>query len=172
MRSLEIGESFVGSGVDAAHVNTVLGPRSGPAGTAFATALATPTAGHTPFIAVVRPGLPAKPLTLFVNKAAIAGDSHARLTWGAAQAGVAGGVADAVADGVISAGEVDELALIAAVWVDPAAADGEAVYRNNRAATRGALGNGRRGLPALEEVLAARLTPQNPFFHPRERAPR
>jgi 5,6,7,8-tetrahydromethanopterin hydro-lyase len=59
----------------------------------------------------VRPGLPAKPLTLFVNKAAIASDSHARLTWGAAQAGVAGGV--------------------------------------------------------LDDVLAARLAPENPFFQPR-----
>ncbi len=70
MRALEIGESFVGSGPEAAHINTVLGPRSGPAGTAWATALATPTAGHAPFVAVVRPGLPAKPLTLFVNNRA------------------------------------------------------------------------------------------------------
>jgi 5,6,7,8-tetrahydromethanopterin hydro-lyase len=164
---MEIGESFVGEGADAAHVNTVLGPRSGPVGTAWATALATPSAGHTPFIAVVRPGLPAKPLTLFVNKAAIASDSHASLTWGAAQAGVASGVADAVADGVIPRGEVDELVLIAAVWVDPAARDAEAVYRNNRAATRAALANGRTGEPKLDRVLEARLTPRNPFFVPK-----
>jgi 5,6,7,8-tetrahydromethanopterin hydro-lyase len=164
MRAMEIGESFVGEGADAAHINTVLGPRSGPVGTAWATALATPSAGHTPFIAVVQPGLPAKPLTLFVNKAAIAGDKHASLTWGAAQAGVASGVADAVADGVIARGEVDELALIAAVWVDPAARDADAVYRNNRAATRAALVAGRANEPPLERVLEARLAPHNPFF--------
>ena len=164
MRAMEIGEAFVGDGADAAHVNTVLGPRSGPVGSAWATALATPSTGHTPFIAVVRPGLPAKPLTLFVNKAAIAGDAHANLTWGAAQAGVASGVADAVADGVIARGEVDELALIAAVWVDPAARDPDAVYRNNRAATRAAVANGRANQPALDEVLEARLAPRNPFF--------
>jgi 5,6,7,8-tetrahydromethanopterin hydro-lyase len=172
MRALEIGESFVGSGPEAAHINTVLGPRSGPAGTAWATALATPSAGHAPFVAVVRPGLPAKPLTLFVNKAAIASDSHARLTWGAAQAGVAAGVADAVADGVIARAEVDELALIAAVWVDPAAADAEAVYLNNRAATRTALESGRRALPPLDEILEARRAPENPFFRPRGRGSR
>ena len=160
----EIGEAFVGEGADAAHVNTVLGPRSGPVGTAWATALATPSAGHTPFIAVVRPGLPAKPLTLFVNKAAIAGDVHANLTWGAAQAGVAGGVADAVADGVIARGEIDELALIAAVWVHPGARDAGAVYRNNRAATRAAIANGRANQPPLDSVLEARLAPRNPFF--------
>jgi 5,6,7,8-tetrahydromethanopterin hydro-lyase len=164
MRAMEIGESFVGDGAHAAHVNTVLGPRSGPVGTAWATALATPSTGHTPFIAVVRPGLPAKPLTLFVNKAAIAGDVHANLTWGAAQAGVAAGVADAVGDGVIPEAEVDELALIAAVWVDPAAHDAEAVYRNNRAATRAALGAGHANEPKLDQVMEARATPHNPFF--------
>ncbi len=92
--SLLIGESFVGEGAEAAHINTVLGDRAGPVGTAWATALATPSAGHTPFVAVLEPGIPVKPLTLFVNKAAITGDVHGTLTWGAAQAGVAGGVAD------------------------------------------------------------------------------
>lgn len=163
---IEIGESFVGDGDEAAHLNTVLGPRDGPVGTAWATALATPTAGHAPYLVVLQPGLPVKPPTLFVNKAAIAGDEHARLTWGAAQAGVAGGVADALADGVIRAGEADALVLIAAVWVSPAARDAEAVYRNNRRATRESLAAGRTKAPALADVLAARAQPWNPFFRP------
>jgi 5,6,7,8-tetrahydromethanopterin hydro-lyase len=163
-RGMELGEAFVGSGAEAAHVNTVLGPREGPVGAAFAAALATPTAGHAPFVAVVRPGLPAKPFTLFVNKAAIAGERHAGLTWGAAQAGVASGVMDAVAAGAIPARDVDALALIAAVWVDPAASDADAVYRNNREATARALGAGRNAEPALADVLAARARPSNPFF--------
>ena len=167
MTQIQIGEAFVGEGAEAAHLNTVLGPRDGPVGAAWATALATPSAGHAPFVAVVRPGLPAKPLTLFVNKAAIAGEAHARLTWGAAQAGVASGVMDAVAAGVLAAAELDALALIAAVWVDPAARDADAVYRNNRAATRAALEAGREARPALADVLAARATPENPFFKPR-----
>lgn len=167
MQGLEIGEAFVGQGAEAAHVNTVLGAREGPVGTAWATALATPSAGHAPFVAVLQPGLPVKPLTLFVNKAAIAGDDHARLTWGAAQAGVAGGVADAVVDGVIARDAVDALVLIAAVWVDPAARDAGAVYRNNRAATRAALAAGRTRQPALDDVIRARASPWNPFFAPR-----
>jgi len=164
---MEIGEGFEGAGADAAHVNTVLGAREGAVGTAWATALATPSAGHTPFICVLQPGLPIKPLTLFVNKAAIAGTLHANLTWGAAQCGVAGGVADAVAEGVIDRQAADALLLIAAVWVAPDAADAERVYRNNRAATRLALEAGRRGDPALDRVLAARHAPENPFFRPR-----
>ena len=161
---MQIGESFVGSGANAAHVNTVLGTRAGPVGAAFATALATPTHGHAPFVAVVRPGLPAKPVTLFVNKAEVRGDGHARLTWGPAQAGVAGGVVDAVSEGVIPRGQVDELVLIAAVWVDWDADDGDEVYGNNRAATLGALRAGSRHEPTLDEVIAAGASPWNPFF--------
>ncbi len=163
---IELGEAFVGNGAEAAHVNTVLGARSGAVGTAWATALATPSSGHAPFVAVLRPGVPAKPFTLFVNKAAIAGEAHARLTWGAAQAGVAAGVMDAVAAGDVAAALVDTLALIAAVWVDPQARDAEAVYRNNRAATAGALAAGHRREPALANALAARARPENPFFTP------
>ena len=49
-----IGESFIGEGAEAAHINVVLGTRAGPVGTAWATALATPSAGHTPFVAVLQ----------------------------------------------------------------------------------------------------------------------
>jgi 5,6,7,8-tetrahydromethanopterin hydro-lyase len=115
---------------------------------------------------VLRPSLPVKPLTLFVNKAAIAGDGHARLTWGAAQAGVAGGVADAVAEGLVLPENVDTWVLIAAVWVNPEARDAGAVYRNNRAATQAAIRAGRDRTPSVESVLAAREHPFNPYFDP------
>jgi 5,6,7,8-tetrahydromethanopterin hydro-lyase len=161
-----IGESFVGEGAEAAHINTVLGDRHGPVGTAWATALATPRQGHTPFVTVLRPNLPVKPLTLFVNKAPIADTQHGDLTWGAAQAGVAGGVADAVVEGIISEQDAEHLVLIAAVWVNPQAKNAELVYRNNRAATRNALHAGRDGTPKVADVLAAKDAPYNPFFTP------
>lgn len=163
-RALRIGECFVGDGVNAAHINTVLGDRSGPAGSAWATALASPSPGHVPFVAVLQPSLPVKPMTLFVTKSAPANDKHANLIWGPAQAGVAAGVADAVADGLLPAEAVDDLALIAAVWVNPEADDADTVYRNNRAATAAALRNGEAGEPSLDRVLAARAAPVNPFY--------
>ena len=133
-------------------------------GVAWATALATPRAGHIPFVAVLQPGLAVKPATLFVNKAAIASARHGDLTWGAAQAGVAAGVTQALADGVIDRERLDDLVLIAAVWVNPDADDEEAVFANNRAATLTALRNARDGLPGVADVLAARDDPRNPFF--------
>jgi 5,6,7,8-tetrahydromethanopterin hydro-lyase len=159
-----IGEGFAGSGPNAAHINTVLGSREGPVGVAWATALATPRAGHASFMVVARPNMPVKPPTLFVNKAEIRGDDHGFLHWGAAQAAVARGVLESVADGTIPPGKVDELVLIAAVWVDWAAADEEEVYANNVEATRVALTSAAEGSPRLEELLAVRSDPQNPFF--------
>lgn len=160
----QVGEGFVGAGSDTAHVNTVLGWRGGPIEAAWATALATPRAGHIPFVVVLQPNLAVQPPTLFVNKAPLSSERHEILTWGAAQAGVACGVTAAVADEIIPGGDVTALLLIAAVWVSPAADDEAAVYENNRAATRAALRAGATGAPDIDAVLAARDAPSNPYF--------
>jgi 5,6,7,8-tetrahydromethanopterin hydro-lyase len=108
--------------------------------------------------------MPVKPPTLFVNKAEIRGDKHGLLHWGAAQAAVARGVLESVANGTVPAPEVDELALIAAVWVDWSASDEEEVYANNIEATRAALESAAQGRPRLEDLLAIASEPLNPFF--------
>jgi 5,6,7,8-tetrahydromethanopterin hydro-lyase len=162
-----IGEGFVGTGPEAAHLNTVLGFREGPAGVAFATGLATPRAGHAGFLVVAQANRPVEPPTLFVNKATIEHETHARLTWGPAQLGVASGVLDAIAEGVIATSNPhpNELVLIAAVWVDPLATDADLVYANNRAATLLALRRGFADAP-LEELVALRNEPRNGYYHP------
>jgi 5,6,7,8-tetrahydromethanopterin hydro-lyase len=133
-------------------------------GTAWATALATPRAGHASFVVVARPNMPVKPPTLFVNKAEIRGEEHGFLHWGAAQAAVARGVLESVAEGTIPQGEVEALVLIAAVWVDWAASDEEEVFANNVEATRAALASAAQGRPRLEDLLAIASEPANPFF--------
>ncbi|HXY90988.1 MAG TPA: formaldehyde-activating enzyme [Acidimicrobiia bacterium] len=160
----QVGEGFAGNGVDAAHLNTVLGARGGPLEAAWVTALATPRQGHIPFVVVAAPNVAVRPPTLFVNKAPLTGDRHERLTWGPAQAGVAGGVADALGDETIPPGDVGRLLLIAAVWVNPAAQDPDAVYRHNRSATHAALRAGASGGPPLAELLRAGEHPVNPYF--------
>jgi 5,6,7,8-tetrahydromethanopterin hydro-lyase len=162
----QLGEAFFGSGPEAAHVNTVLGAKGGPVEAAWATGLATPREGHVAFVVAAQPGLAVKPMTLFVNKATIASESHATLTWGPAQAGVASGVLDAVADAVIPRDAVDELVLIVAVWLDPAAADADAVYGFNRSATHAALAAGAAGAPSIDDVLAVLDTPFNGYWLP------
>jgi 5,6,7,8-tetrahydromethanopterin hydro-lyase len=161
--SIFIGEGFVGDGANAAHINTVMGKRTGPVGTAWATALATPRAGHVPFVAVASPGIPIVPFTLFVNKAAIENDRHGTLTWGAAQAGIAAGVGEAIRNGHMPS-DLNDYVLITAVWVNPAASDEEAVYANNRDATAAALAMAHAGGPALDSAMTAMLNPSNPYF--------
>ncbi|MEU9336000.1 formaldehyde-activating enzyme [Streptomyces sp. NPDC048290] len=162
-----IGESFVGDGADAAHTNVVIGRKGGPVETAWATALATPSAGHVPFLTVLRPSVPVKPLTLFVTKAAAAGELHGRAIWGAAQAGLAQGVLDAVTEGLLPAEDADDLLIIAAVWVNPAVGDLDAAFRNQRAAAHRAVRAAVTGTPTLKEIEAAAADgPSNPFYTP------
>lgn len=169
---IEIGEGFAGDGPNAAHINTILGSRNGPVGTAFATALAQPTPGHVPFLAVWAPNVPLEPPTLFANKATIASESHGTLTWGPAQAGVAAGVTEHAA-ARFSPEEYSRLALIVAVWVNPSADDADAVFANNRAATIIALDRGRLALTSAADTASAVAAfragrhPSNPYFTPR-----
>ena len=135
-------------------------------GAAWATALATPSAGHAPFVAVAQPGVPAVPPTLFVNKAAIANPVHGNMTWGPAEAGVAKGIGQALSESVIDNAEVDDLVLIAAVWVNPEADDEAEVFANNERATFEALSKAVQGRPRPEEFTVAAKTPFNPFFTP------
>ena len=160
-----IGESFAGEGPNAAHLNVVIGRKGGPVETAWATSLATPRAGHIPFLVTLRPNLPVKPMTLFVNKAPTQGERHESLTWGAAQAGVAAGLARAVAHGLVPAEAADEVLVIAAVWVNPAADDEDAVYGNNLAATYDAVKAAVDGRPTVAEVVAEASHPWNAYFH-------
>ncbi len=162
-----IGESFIGEGPNAAHTNIVLGRAGGPVETAWVSALASPSVGYAPFVTVVRPNVPVKPLTLFVNKAAANGELHQRATWGSAQAGLARGVADAVEQGMIPAEEAEDLLIVAAVWVDPSVDDLDACFRNQRAAAFHAVAAAVHAEPGVAEVLAAaEAGPSNPFYTP------
>jgi 5,6,7,8-tetrahydromethanopterin hydro-lyase len=160
----QFGEAFVGEGVNAAHVNTVLGGKGGPVEVAWVTALATPRAGYVAFVASLAPNVAVQPMTLFVNKAPIEGERHAGLTWGAAHAGVAAGVMDAVGEEIILSAFATTRLLIAAVWVNPHADDEAAVFANNRRATKEALAVGRDGKPTVAEAMAAAANPHNAFY--------
>ncbi len=163
---MEIGEAFVGSGADAAHINTMLGVRVGPVGQAFATSLASPTIGHIPFLVVWEPDVPVNPATLFINKAAIESDRHGELTWGAAQAGVALGATRYAAERFPEPGQADGFVLITAVWVDPNASDEQQVLANNAEATYNALKRGAlepQPTGALDRFRLGKF-PSNPYL--------
>lgn len=161
----QVGEAYAGSGQNGAHLNTVLGSKGGPVETAWATALATPREGHVGFVVVARPNMPVVPMTLFVNKATIASERHAELTWGAGQLGVASGVLDALHQGLIDEALAPTLLLIAAVWIAPDADSESAVFENNRIATLESLRRG-SSLSVTPELIDARNSPMNSYYQP------
>ena len=79
---------------------------------------------------------------------------------------MAQGVGQALDESVIDVGDVDNLVLIAAVWVNPNADDEAEVFRNNQVATHEALQKAVQGLPKAADFMVAAKAPFNPFFRP------
>jgi bifunctional enzyme Fae/Hps len=148
-----IGEALVGKEPEVAHIDLIIGDKNGPVGHAFANGLATLSAGHTPMLAVIRPNLPPKPHTLIVPKVTIKNMEQAMRFFGPAQAAVAKAVADAVEEGIIPSDKVDDLVIIASVFIHPEAKDYRKIYRYNYAATKLALRRAMVSYPTIEKVM-------------------
>ena len=163
-----IGEGWAGVKPDGSHVNVVLARRGSPTAAAALGMFAHPAPGHTPVLVCVgeteQQYEPVWPPTLMMNKATATDDAHQTLTWGAAQLGIAQGVLDAVADGLLEV--TDDILVLVAVWVDPRAADETAVRLANRAAVRKALETCVHGRdPAAAAALVERRdTLASPFY--------
>lgn len=171
MSILYIGESFYGldneGNFNAAHTNVIIGEKNGAAGTALTTAMATPRQGYIPFMAIHAPNIPVKPATLFAAKAEISGELHGNATWGAAQAGVARGVLDAVEKEIITEEMQKNWCIIACVWVNPSCNDLDIVYVNQRQAMYEAIERAFSGYPTSEDIAHAKINFGNPFYTPK-----
>ena len=161
-----IGEAFVGSGANAAHIIVFIGPKDGPIGTAIACSVAAPRMGYIPFMVIHKPNVPVKPATLFSAKADLRGDIHSNMTWGPAQAGIARAVYECVQDGVLPKEAENNWAIIAGVWVNWEANDADLIYAHNHEAMHLAITRAMNHLPSKEEINAANNNPGNPFYTP------
>jgi 5,6,7,8-tetrahydromethanopterin hydro-lyase len=161
-----IGEAWSGEAPNGSHINLVVARRGSATAAAIVGALASPSPGHVPFLACPEPGTVVRPMTVVVNKSTIDDQTLGRMTWGAAQLGIAQGVLDAVAEGILPAESADDMVLLVAVWVDPAAGDESAVKNANRAATLAAVADALtvHSAASVMEVAAAREGAHNAFF--------
>ena len=75
--TMMVGEALVGDGNEVAHIDLMIGSKTGPVGSAFAHALATQSEGHTSLLAVLAPNLAVKPSTVLITKVTIEGDADA-----------------------------------------------------------------------------------------------
>jgi bifunctional enzyme Fae/Hps len=131
-----VGEALIGDGAEVAHIDLLMGDKEGPIGTAFAHAVSQLSAGHTPLLAVIRPNLLTKPVTLVIPKVTLKTMTQVNEMFGPVQAAVAKAVADCVEEGVFTDVDIENVVILASAFVHPDAIDYNKIYRFNYGATK------------------------------------
>ncbi|WP_406660595.1 bifunctional 5,6,7,8-tetrahydromethanopterin hydro-lyase/3-hexulose-6-phosphate synthase [Methanolobus sp. ZRKC3] len=151
---LLIGEALIGEAPELAHIDLMIGEKNGPVGQAFANGLTQLSAGHTPLLSVIRPNLPAKPATLIVPKVTVKNMDQAAQIFGPAQAAVSKAVADALEEGAFGDMDIEDIVVVASVFIHPEATDYNKIYRYNYGAAKLAVKRAVDGFPNVDTVLA------------------
>jgi len=154
--SLKVGEALCGEGAEVAHIDLLIGERSGPVGEAYAKTLAS---DKNALQAILEPNVLVKPNTLIVPTVKMKDMRHASVLYGPAQAGVAKAVADSVQEGIIP----EEVVLIVNVFVHPSTSKRKQVYLNNYKATRHAIRRAIEERPTTKEIQKAKDNARHPF---------
>jgi 5,6,7,8-tetrahydromethanopterin hydro-lyase len=147
-----VGESRFGTDYEAAHINIMIGPKVGPAGHAFAHALA---ARNGALIATVAPNLPAKPDTVVFSRITLKGVEQATHLFGPIQAAVARAVVHSAEEGIIPKGEIESTCVLVAVFIHWNARDAAKASDVTYQATKHAIAQALAGGPSLDELILA-----------------
>ena len=161
--SLKIGEAFASpSTAEVAHIDLLIGRRDGPVGKTLQETLANPRAGHEPQL--VRLGsTTVKPDTLLVPTVTVRTERHAELVYVYAMSGVAKAVVDSVEDGLLPKDALEELVMIANVFVHPTASNPKRVMINNYKAMVWAIRKALEARPTLEDIMERKESARHPF---------
>ena len=162
--SMYVGESLVGDGNEVAHIDLLIGDKSGPVGVAFANALANQKMGHSNLLAMLTPNLAVKPSTVMITKVTIKGARQAVQMFGPAQKAVADAVADCVKAGAIPKDQCDNLCIVCGVFIHWKAEDDKKIYEYNYAATKESIERAMKNEPSIDQLLSQRDTAQHPFY--------
>lgn len=161
--AMRIGESLVGEGNEVAHIDLIIGEKDGPAGVAFANALAQQSQGHSNLLAVLEPNLAVKPSTVMITKVTIKGAKQAVQMFGPAQYAVAKAVADSVAEGVIPKDQAENLVIVCGVFIHWEAEDDKKIYEYNYEATKQSIARAMKDEPSVDEMIAKKDSAKHPF---------
>jgi 4-hydroxy-tetrahydrodipicolinate synthase len=158
--TLCVGEGFAGPPFsEIAHIDLLLGWRSGPVGKAIVRAReeARPEQGRRVVI------INERPLTMLVPTVTVRGARARQLVYEEAAAGVNLAIEHAVARHNLPEALLDDVCLIANVFVHPAASIRQRVKINNYKAMRGAIRKALEGRPTLAELVAEKEAARHPF---------
>jgi formaldehyde-activating enzyme len=161
MQYPRVGEALVRGErhrLSAAEPELIIGDLNGPVGAAFATLLGGQVEGHTRVLALLNGDIAVKPATLMVSKVTVQKSKYTNILMGSVQAGIANGVLDAVRDGTIPRGEVDQLGIIASVWLYPEVIDAtdldfKDLFTTHRRSMHLAIKKAMSGEPTIEWLL-------------------
>ncbi len=156
--TLCVGEGFAGPPFsEIAHIDLLLGLKDGPVGRAMERALAESRPGHE--LKVINQ----RPRTLLVPTVTVRGAKAAQLVYKDAAAGINLAIEHSISQGFLPEGLLDEMCLIANVFVHPAAAIRRRIKINNYKAMRGAIRKAIEGRPTVEELIREKNAARHPF---------
>jgi 4-hydroxy-tetrahydrodipicolinate synthase len=156
--TLRIGEGFSGPPFfEIAHIDLLLGVREGPVGKAIARALEEPRPSHELRI------ISERPRTLLVPTVTVRTGKQAGHVYDDAARGINLAIEASIEDGSLPQGALDDLAMIANVFVHPSAANRKRIEFNNYKAMRAAIRKAIEGRPSLEELLNEKEAARHPF---------
>jgi 4-hydroxy-tetrahydrodipicolinate synthase len=156
--TLCVGEGFAGPPFsEVAHIDLLLGRRDGPVGKAIERARDEPRPGHE--LAIISE----RPVTLLVPTVTVRGPKTRQLVYEEAAAGIVLALEHAVAHHNLPEVILDDICLIANVFVHPAASIRQRVKINNYKAMRGAIRKALEGRPTLDELVAEAEAARHPF---------
>lgn len=161
--SFYVGEALSGDGNEIAHIDLLIGDKSGPVGVAFANALANQSQGHSNLLAVLTPNVAVKPATVMITKVTIKGAKQAVQMFGPAQYAVAKAVADSVAEGVIPKDQCEKLCIVCGVFIHWEAADDKKIFQYNYDATKLSIARAMKSEPSADEMVAKKDSAKHPF---------
>ena len=156
--TLLVGEGFAGPPLsEVAHIDLLIGQADGPVGRAIERALGEPRPGHELALICQRPR------TLLVPTVTVRTAKARQLVYEEAAAGVTLAIEHAIAQGTLPQDRLDDLCLIANLFVHPAASIHRRVRINNYKAMRGAIRKAVEGRPTLHELINEKHAARHPF---------
>jgi 4-hydroxy-tetrahydrodipicolinate synthase len=158
--TMKVGEGFAGPPIyELAHIDLLIGTLKGPVGSAISEALARKNGENADDLMIIND----KPRTLLVPTVTVRTKKQAEHIFEHAAKGVNLAIEKSVKDGVLPEGILNDICMIANVFVHPAAANRHRIVFNNYKAMLHATKKALEERPSVDELLNEKESARHPF---------
>jgi 4-hydroxy-tetrahydrodipicolinate synthase len=158
--TMKVGEGFCGPPFhEIAHIDLLIGNRKGPVGVALENAINRQEKEGTDVLKVIWE----RPQTLLVPTVTVRTKTQAEHIYSHAAKGVNLAIEKCIKDGILPEGILDDICMIANVFVHPAAANRHRIMFNNYKAMLHATKKALEERPSIEELLNEKECARHPF---------